>query len=378
VRKIAPSLSFDGARPLRDQPDCGHNRWHADLEPIASVKPGVEISFETGDAADAQLSMSSSHKDVAAGELGRAHPLTGPVYVEGAEPGDVLEAELVDLESGPWGWTALFPGFGFLADMFLDPFLVIWEIDGAYARSKNLPGVAIPAEIFPGTIGIAPSQADMARIRARESELKSRGGAVADDSPEQAYPPKCADGLRTIPPREVGGNMDIRQLTKGSKLFLPVSVAGALFSTGDVHFAQGEGEVCGTGVEICAVVTVRFRVHKTPNWKPRFPVFEAPRRQDRRSLGVTGMPITEDGRNESLDLTLSTRSALLGMIDYLTTSFGFDREAAYALCSAAVDFRISELVDVPNPIVTALLPLDIFEGETAVKAASVFERRAEP
>ena len=354
------TLAYDGRRRIRDQPGLGHNRWHPDLEPLATVKPGEEISLETGDAADAQLSPGSSHADVAKVELGWAHPLTGPVYVEGAEPGDLLEIELVELVSQPWGFTALIPGFGFLADLFPDPFLVGWEIDGKHARSKELPGVAIPADIFPGVIGIAPSHKDMARMRAREEELAARGGAVAGDQPETAFPPACAGGLRTIPPREVGGNMDVRQLTKGSKLLLPVSARGALFSVGDVHFAQGDGEVCGTGIEICATVTVRFQVQKNPRWMPRFPAFHAPAKPERASFGVTGMPITEDGRNESLDLTLSARSALLAMIDYLVATYGFSREAAYALCSVAVDLRLSEVVDVPNPIFSALVPYDIF------------------
>src|SRR5439155_22155273 len=120
-------------------------------------------------------------------------------------------------------FTALIPGFGFLADLFPDPYLVVWEIDGRHARSKELPGVAIPADAFPGVIGIAPSHEEMERIRSREEELAARGGAVAGSSPETAFPPECADGLRTIPPRELGGNVDIRQLTAGSRLLLPVS-----------------------------------------------------------------------------------------------------------------------------------------------------------
>src|SRR5262249_6613611 len=319
---------------------AGHNRWHPELPPLARVRSGGEITLETGDAADAQLRPDSSHRDVAAVDLGRAHPLTGPIYVEDAEPGDVIEIELVEIEPPDWGVTGLVPGFGFLADLFPDPYLVVWKIEAGYARTGALPGVTIPAAAFPGVIGLAPSREQLDRIRAREEDLASRGGAVADSAPETAFPPECADGLRTIPPRELGGNVDIRQLTAGSRLLLPVSAPGGLFSVGDVHFAQGDGEVCGTGIEICAAVTVRFRLQKNPSWRPRFPAYHAPSKPERAAFAVTGLPIV-DGRNESMDLTLSARTAVIEMIDWLVATRGFSRQAAYALCSAAVRLRLS-------------------------------------
>jgi formamidase len=174
--------------------------------------------------------------------------------------------------------------------------------------------------------------------------------------PEGAVPPEAADGLRTIPPREVGGNLDIRQLVAGSRLWLPVDVPGALFSIGDLHFAQGDGEVCGTAIEVAGAVTVRFRLRRDVPARSRFPAFETPGRPARRSFATTGIPV-----DVGMDLNVAAREALIEMIDHIEATYGFARPAAYALCSAAVDLRISEVVDVPYPLVSALLPLDLFE-----------------
>jgi formamidase len=222
--------------------------------------------------------------------------------------------------------------------------------------------VSVPEATFAGVAGVAPSHETIARIRAREEDLRARGGAVADDLPEAAVPPQAASGLRTIPPRELGGNLDVPQLVAGSRLLLPVDLPGALFSVGDLHFAQGEGEVCGTGIEVAGSVRLRFGLRKRPAWRPPFPAYETPGLPARRAFATTGLSVHEDGRNESLDLSLATRRALLAMLDYLTLERGFAREEAYALMSATVDLRLSEIVDVPNPVVSALLPLDVFES----------------
>lgn len=339
-----------------------HNRWHPDLEPVAAVAPGEELTLETEDGLAGQLGPESTHEDAGSLDLGLGHPLAGPVRVEGAEPGDVLEVDFVAYEPADFGVTALIPGFGYLADLFPDPYLVRWSIAGGHARSEELPGVAVPAATFAGVAGVAPSHETMARIRSREEELRARGGAVADHAPEAAVPPQAASGLRTIPPRELGGNLDVPQLVAGSRLLLRVDVPGALFSVGDLHLAQGEGEVCGTGIEVAGTVTLRFGLRKRPAWVPPFPAYETPGLPARRAFATTGLPIAHDGRNESLDLALATRRALLAMLEHLTVERGLGREAAYALMSAAVDLRLSEIVDVPNPVVSALLPLDIFEG----------------
>jgi formamidase len=339
-----------------------HNRWHPELEPVAGVAPGEQLTLETEDGLAGQLGPGSTHEDVGTLDLGRGHPLAGPVHVDGAEPGDLLEVDFVAYEPASFGITAVIPGFGYLADLFPTPYLVKWEIDGRSARSPELPGVSVPAGTFAGVAGVAPSHETLARIRAREEDLRARGGAVADDLPETAVPPEAASGLRTIPPRELGGNLDVPQLVAGSRLLLPVDVPGALFSVGDLHFAQGEGEVCGTGIEVAGSVTLRFGLRKYPAWRPPFPAYETPGLPARRAFATTGLSIREDGRNESLDLSLATRRALLAMLDHLTIERGFGREAAYALMSATVDLRLSEIVDVPNPLVSALLPLDVFES----------------
>jgi formamidase len=332
-----------------------HNRWHPDLEPIAEVAPGEEIQLECADGLDGQLTRESSHADAATLDLGLGHPLTGPVYVTGAEPGDVLEIELLRYETDDFGTTAVIPGFGYLADLFTDPYLVKWEIRDGLARAAELPGVAVPEDAFAGVIGVAPSHERLDAIRRREEALAEQGQPVADSMPEGAVPPEAADGLRTIPPRELGGNLDIRQLVAGSRLWLPVDVPGALFSIGDLHFAQGDGEVCGTAIEVAGAVTVRFALRKDGAAR-RFPSFETPARPGRRSFATTGIPV-----DAGMDLNVAAREALLEMIDHLEATYGFARAAAYALCSAAVDLRISEVVDVPYPLVSALLPLDVFE-----------------
>jgi len=230
-----------------------HNRWHPDLEPVAEVAAGEEIRLETADGLDGQLTRESSHADAGTLDLGLGHPLTGPVYVTGAEPGDLLEIELLRYETDDFGTTAVIPGFGYLADLFPDPYLVKWEIAHGLARAAELPGVAVPEDSFAGVVGVAPSHARLEEIRRREESLRGQGQPVADPLPETAVPADARDGLRTIPPRELGGNLDVRELVAGSRLWPPVDVEGALFSIGDLHFAQRDGEVCGTAIEVAGV-----------------------------------------------------------------------------------------------------------------------------
>jgi len=332
-----------------------HNRWHPDLEPIAEVGVDEEVRLETADGVAGQLTRASSHADAGALDLGLAHPLNGPLFVRDAEPGDVLEVEFLEYESADFGITAAIPGFGYLADLFPDPYLVKWEIAEGLARSEELPGVAVPDGTFAGVVGVAPSWELLEEFQRREEALRERGQPVADPARESAIPAAAASGLRTIPPRETGGNLDIRQLVAGSRLWLPVAVPGALFSAGDLHFAQGDGEVCGTAIEVAGAVTVRFALHKSPAVRTRFPSYETPERPGRRSFATTGIPV-----EVGMDLNAAAREALLEMIAHLERTYGFERPAAYALCSAVVDLRISELVDVPYPVVSALLPLDVF------------------
>jgi formamidase len=332
-----------------------HNRWHPDLEPVAAVRPGESLTLETRDGIDGQLTRASVHADAGRLDRGLPHPLTGPIRVEGAEPGDLLEIEFLAYETDDFGVTAIIPGFGFLADLFPDPFVVKWELRNGFARSDELPGIAVPAEVFAGVVGVAPSHELMEEMHRREEEIAARGGPAVEPMPESAIPPSAAAGLRTIPPRETGGNMDVRDLVAGSRLYLPVRVSGALFSLGDLHFAQGDGEVCGTGIETAGAATLRFAVHRQAGGERRFPSYEAPGRLARRSFATTGLPL-----HAPMDLTVAAREALVEMIAWLGAAHGLAREAAYALCSVAADLRLSEVVDVPSPLVSAAIPLDLF------------------
>jgi formamidase len=327
---------------------------------VAAADPGEEVTFEIRDSRDGTLTRDSRHADLLAIPA-LAHPLTGPLEVRGAEPGDVLEIEVLGYETDDFGWTAIWPGSGFLGDLFPDPFLARWELDGEHARSEEVPGVAVPACVFAGVIGVAPSRELFERAHAREAELAGRGGGFDGPSAEGATPPAAADGLRTYPPRENGGNIDVRDLVAGSRLLLPVQVPGALLSLGDLHFAQGDGEVCISAIETGGSATVRVSLGRE-GWKPTFPAWETPPRPGRAYFATTGIPLDDDGRNEQLDLNLATRRALIEMLGWLEHEHGLAREPAYVLMSAAVELRVSELVDAPNALVSAALPLDVFEG----------------
>jgi formamidase len=368
-------IEIDPSKPLVEEQKNGHNRWHEAIEPVVEADPGDTVVYETRDAFDIQLGPRSTAQEVAAAKLGPVHPLTGPVFVKGAEPGDLLEAEIVAIEPDPWdqwGYTVEVPGFGFLRDEFPDPYIVHWRLHGSdHAESEQLPGVRIPCNPFPGTFGVAPDASLRRAAAEREGELASRGGFALPPDPAGAVPvdePIASEGLRTIPPRENAGNIDIKQTTPGVTMLIPAHVEGALVSTGDVHYAQGDCEACGTAIEIRSRVHVRFGVRKGEAARRgirdlqliRDEYFAEPElAAPRRFFATTGICVRKDGRNESEDLTLAARNALLNMIDYLGTR-GFDRQQAYALCSCAVDLRVSQTVDVPNLIVTALLPLGIF------------------
>jgi formamidase len=326
---------------------------------VAAAGPGEVVTFELRDSRDGTIGRRSSHEDLL-GTPSLAHPLTGPLEVRGAEPGDVLEVELLAYETDDFGWTAIWPGSGFLGDLFERPFLARWELDGGLARSHELPGIAVPAGVFAGTIGVAPSRELLVRAREREAALGDAGGMVHPPSAEHAWPPEAADGLRTYPPRENGGNMDIRDLVAGATLWLPVHVPGAMLSIGDLHFAQGDGEVCISAIETAGTASVRVGI-RGGDWRPRFPCWTAPARPPRACFATTGIPLDDEGRNADRDLNLATRRALLELLDWLVAERGLGREPAYVLMSVAAELRVSEVVDAPNALVSAALPLDVFE-----------------
>jgi formamidase len=361
------AVRIDRTKPLAAEPNTGHNRYHPDIAPLLEVGEGEEVSLETRDGVDGQI---TTLADLAKLDAGRIHPLTGPVFVKGAEPGDMLEVEFVDILPQPTAFSAVVPGLGFLRDVMTTPFVVQWKIRDGFATAAELPGVRIPGASFMGISATAPSAQKLKEWTDREQRALDAGGFVLPPSPHGAVPGGACGiaGLRTLPPRENGGNFDVKQLTKGSKLFLPVYNKGALFSTGDGHFAQGDGEVCVTAVEMGATAVVRFKVHKGLATKRTFagPVFAHPGYfQDpkfaapQNFIAVMGMPINAKGDIESENLTLAARNAVLNMIDLLGER-GFSREQAYIICSVAVDLRVSNVVDVPNYVVSALLPEAIF------------------
>jgi formamidase len=368
-------VRVDYSKALGEEPATGHNRWHPGIAPIVGCDPGDEIVLQTRDAFDGQMGPEATLETVAAPNLNVVHPLTGPVFVNGAEPGDVLEVEILEVEPDRYGYTVQVPGFGFLRDLFPDPFMVRWSIADGWAESADLPGVRIPGHSFMGTIGLTPSRELMAATAAREQAALDRGGFVLPPDPTDAVPADEAiarEALRTIPPRETAGNVDIKQLGKGTRLYVPVYEPGGLFSAGDAHFAQGDCETCGTAIEMRATLHVRFQVHKGMAAARGIrdlqfarddyhvaPEFAAPR----RFFATTGLSVTRDGENRPEDLTLAARNALLNMIDHLGHHGGWTPQQAYAICSVAVDLKVSELVDVPNFVVSAFLPLDIFTGE---------------
>jgi formamidase len=372
VAMATHEVRVDYAKTLADEPETGHNRWHPDIPPIVRCDPGDEVVLQTRDALDGQIGPQATAEVVGAANLNVVHPLTGPVYVNGAEPGDLLDVEILEVEPDRYGFTIQVPGFGFLRDEFPDPYIAKWAIADGWATSEDLPGVRVPGHPFMGTIGLSPDRALLEQTTAREQAALDRGGFVLPPDPTDAVPSDpaiAATALRTIPPRETAGNVDIKQLGAGTRLLIPVYAEGGLFSAGDAHFAQGDCETCGTAIEMRSTLHVRFAVHKGRAAErgirdlqfTREDYFVAPEyAAPRRFFATTGLSVTREGENRPEDLTLAARNALLNMIDHLCQHGGWTRQQAYAICSVAVDLKISELVDVPNFVVSAFLPLDIF------------------
>jgi formamidase len=363
------TLRIDRSKHLCDDPHTGHNRWHPDLEPLVEVAEGEEIGIETRDAIDGYLKPGSAIADMVHASPTSVHPLTGPIAIKGAKPGDLLEVEFLDIVPQKTGITMILPGFGYLRDAISGPFIANWKLAEGWATSPELPGVRISGAPFMGISGVAPSWAQLEEWSRREEDLRARGGRCSPPDPKGAVPAAVAkQGLRTGPPRENGGNVDVKQLTKGAKLFLPVAVEGALFSTGDGHFTQGDGEVCLTAIEMGATCIARFRVHKgeAERRKIRWPYFtrstyfaDPKWAVPERFIATMGMPVDDKGVNHDGDLNLAAKNALSDMIRILQER-GFSKEQAYVICSVACDLRIGNVVDVPNYVVSAVLPEGIF------------------
>lgn len=272
-------MTTDWSVPLRDA-GSGHNRWHPDIPPAAEVASGDSLVMDVRDGLDVQVSPDTTTADLAGLDMNRGHPMAGPFSIRDAEPGDLLEIQIVSITPAEFGYTSIIPGFGLLADTFTEPYLVRWRIEEGMARSPDLPGVAIPAAPFVGLVGVAPSRDRLRAFTLREAELARKGAQVLPPSPTSAVPaqgPAALDGLRTVPPRETGGNMDVKHLTAGSRVWLTVDVPGALLSVGDIHLSQGDGECCGVAIEVAGTIELTVNVHDgAGRWKPVCPVIGRP------------------------------------------------------------------------------------------------------
>jgi formamidase len=371
-----------------DDPNC-FNRYHPDIPSVASANPGDFIIFETRDALDSDLTLESNADDVAALDLSGVHPMTGPVSIAGAERGDVLAVTIVDIAPDQFGYTVIVPGFGFLRDEFTEPFFVGWKQSRTHAVSDAMPGIAIPYEAFTGAIGTMPGLPEVDAWLEREAQLAAVGGIALPPEPTGAHPAAvCGAGgsqetkcLRTVPPRENGGNMDVQQMQVGTTILFPCFVDGCGLFIGDVHYAQGDGEVSGTAIETGAVVTVTTEIRKGEGQFLTNPQVEGGNQIKNMEPGsfhqTIGYPFKEAGSvptyhsyldsaviedlpQLSEDLTMAARDALKQMIDHITRTYGLTREQAYVLASVAVDLRVGQVVDVPNYIITAVLSKDVF------------------
>jgi acetamidase/formamidase len=300
--------------------DPVHFTWDVSHEPVIAIDSGDTVVVETRDVSDNQIGPDSDASVIRDLDWDRVYPLAGPIQVNGAEPGDTLAIEILDIRTRAWGWTAILPGLGLLPDDFPDAYLRIFDIsEGDYAYMRE--DIAIPLAPFFGTMGVCPAGAS----------------AVA-----------------VMPPGNFGGNLDTRQLMAGTTLYLPVQVDGAMFSCGDAHGCQGDGEVCVTGLEAPMYATLRFALEKgrsipAPQYRTAGPL--TPFVDLAGFYGTTGV---------GPDLYVNAQAALRAMIDHITSNYGLSAEDAYVLSSLCVDLRISEIVDAGQYVVSALLPEAVF------------------
>jgi acetamidase/formamidase len=302
--------------------DRVHFTWDTGTEPVLEIDSGDTVIVETRDVSDNQIGPDSTTDVIAGLDWDRVYPLAGPIAVRGAAPGDTLAVEILDLHTRGWGWTAILPGLGLLPEDFPDPYLRVFDLRLG-DRFSFRDDIVIPIEPFMGTMGVCPAGASQQPV---------------------------------MPPGPFGGNMDTRQLVRGGTLYLPVQVDNALFSCGDAHAAQGDGEVCVTGVESPMYGALKFTLVKgrsipAPQYATPGPL--TPRVGTGGFYGTTGV-----GEN----LFENAQNAVRAMIDHLVETRDLSREDAYLLCSLAVDLKISEIVDAGQYVVSAVLPNAIFQG----------------
>lgn len=386
---MPPTLTpVDLSLSRHEQSVPGHNRWHPEIPAVAEVDPGASFRLECLDWLDGQIRNNDDPSDVRDVDLSVAHVLSGPVGVRGAEPGDLLVVDILDigaLPGGEWGFTGVFArenGGGFLTDRFPDAAKAIWDFSGIYATSRHIPGVRFAGLTHPGLIGCAPSHELLARWNAREQALIDTDpqrvpplanppiatnallGQISSGSTD--YGRIAAEAARTVPPREHGGNCDIKNLSRGSRLYLPVYVPGGNLSVGDLHFSQGDGEIsfCGA-IEMAGWIDLRVEVIKdgVARYAITNPIFQPGPVEPRYSeyLVFEGISVDDNGEQHYLDAHLAYRNACMNAIDYLE-KFGFTPEQTYLLLSCApIEGRVSGIVDIPNACCTLAIPTAIFD-----------------
>ena len=280
-----------------------HNKFSSSIEPVLTVASGAIIEAYTKEASDGQFNLNSTLEALDSLDFEPIHPLTGPVYVKNAKPGDVLKVTLHKIELGDWGWNAILPGFGFLANTINTKYLKLYELGKDRKSVTFKEGVELPLNPFPGVMGVAPDTTAL---------------------------------LSTIPPRANGGNMDDPNMKEGTTLYFPVFVEGGLFSIGDGHAIQGLGEVCGTAIECSLRIVYEIELIKGKTIKE-------PQYETDEYYVTTGFAPTLDE---------AAKKAAFYMINYLKTEHNMTTDEAYALCSLAGDLQIAEVVDLPNMLVT--------------------------
>jgi formamidase len=389
-------IGVDLSKPPDQQPLPLHNRWHPDIPPVVAVNPGEVFRVECLDWTGGQIGNNDSANDVRDVDLTRVHYLSGPIAVNGAEPGDLLVVDILDIGALPgaeWGFTGIFArenGGGFLTDHFPEARKAIWEFSGVYATSRHIQGVRFAGLTHPGLIGCAPSAEELAKWNQREAALIATNPSRV---PPLALPPNpqgallgqlkegtpwfervAREAARTVPPREHGGNCDIKNLSRGSRVYFPVYVRGANLSMGDIHFSQGDGEItfCGA-IEMAGWIDLHVDLIKdgVNKYSVTNPIFKPGPVEPRYSEYLTfeGISVDEQGRQYYLDAHVAYRRACLNAIEYLK-KFGYSGEQAYIILGTApVEGRISGIVDIPNACATLYVPTEIFEFDIRPSAA---------
>jgi formamidase len=385
-------IKVDLAAPATDH-DVIHNRWHPDIPIVSWVEPGAQFRVECIDWTGGQIKNDDSATDVKIVDLSKVHYLSGPIGVKGAEPGDLLVVDILDVGVLPdyqWGFTGIFAkenGGGFLTNHYPEARKACWDFSGIYANSRHIPGVEFAGIMHPGLIGCLPSHELLDTWNKREKALfdtdPERVPALATlpyaatahlgRMPKGDVAAAAAEAARTVPPREHGGNCDIKNLTKGSTCYFPVYVKGGGLSMGDIHFSQGDGEItfCGA-IEMAGYLDLRVKIIKggIAKYGITNPVFKSSPLEPTYSsyMIFEGISVDEAGKQHYLDVHIAYRRACLNAIEYLK-KFGYTGAQAYAILGTApVEGRISGIVDIPNACATLAIPTQIFNFDITPSA----------